>query len=344
MIFLVLTLCVTIFVSFICSLFEATLFSTNVAAVENERTKGNRPHLAERFLFLKKNIAVPIASILILNTIAHTGGATLSGMFAAEQFGPSFVPLFSIVFSLVILFFTELMPKTLGVAYWRQLWPMIVWPLTAFNYALYPAIVLTQKFTGLFIRGKKMPSVTEEELLAMVRIGAKEREISERESRLVHNIIALEDKPIREIMTPRTVIFSLEAGMSIAQARPEVENRGVTRIPIYEDDRENILGYVLAHDLFSQRGLDNSNAALKTIAKPITFVPQTTDSLAVLTKSLRERKHIFIVIDEYGGVAGLLTLEDLIETILGDEIVDETDKVVDLQESARQRRRQQPTV
>jgi CBS domain containing-hemolysin-like protein len=160
---------------------------------------------------------------------------------------------------------------------------------------------------------------------------------------LVHNIINLENKTVREIMTPRTVIFSLDARLPVSEAIKAMDQKGFTRIPVYERDRENIVGYVMIHDLVSAKTLSNPQASIKTIAKPISFVPATKDALALLTTFLQQRRHIAIVVDEYGGVAGLVTLEDLIETLLGNEIVDETDRVVDLQESARQLRRQHPS-
>ena len=144
-------------------------------------------------------------------------------------------------------------------------------------------------------------------------------------------------------MTPRTVIFSLDAQMPVSQAMKAMDQKGFTRIPIYEQDRENIVGYITIHDLVSVKTLSNPEAPIKTIAKPISFVPATRDALGVLTMFLQQRLHITIIVDEYGGVAGLVTLEDLIETLLGKEIVDETDRVVDLQERARQLRHQYPS-
>ena len=333
----------TIFISAHCSLFEATLYSTRMATLEAEKVTGNRPDRAERFLHLKRNIAVPIASILILNTVSNTGGATLAGMYANEVLGSAAMPIFSVAFTLVILFAAEIMPKTLGAVYWRRCWPFIIWPLRIMNFALYPAVLLTQKFANLLTRGRSVPQVTEDEILALVRMGASEGEITQRESRLVHNIIDLENIRIREIMTPRTVVFSLDAEMSVADAVSAVDRKGFTRIPIYEEERENIIGYIITHDLFSAKTLSKPDTPIRSIAKPITFVPDTTNALALLTGSLGQRKHIFVAIDEYGGVAGLITLEDLIETLLGHEIVDETDKAVDLQEIARKRRSQRPS-
>jgi CBS domain containing-hemolysin-like protein len=289
---------------------------------------------------MKTNIAEPISAILVLNTLAHTAGATLAGMYAAQALGSGRVPLFSVLFTLAILFLSEIAPKTLGAVYWRGLWSVIVWPLIAMKYALYPAIVVTQWFSRLFASQGSVPTVTEDEILAAVRMGAKQGEISRRESRFVHNIIGLENKQIREIMTPRTVIVSLDAGMPVKDAVKAVDGKGLTRFPIYEEDREDIVGYIMIHDLYSSKNLKTPEAPVKTLAKPISFVPQTTDCLTLLTRSLTQRTHIYIVVDEFGGVAGLITLEDLLETMLGDEIVDEMDLEVDLQETARKQKRQ----
>jgi CBS domain containing-hemolysin-like protein len=220
---------------------------------------------------------------------------------------------------------------------------MIVWPLKMIKYLIYPAILVSQKFANFFIRGKSMPYITEDEILAAVRMGASEGEITHGESVLVHNIINLENKSVRDIMTPRTVIFSLDAEMTVREAVKAVDGKGFTRVPIYKGDRENVVGYVMIHDLFSVKTLESPDLQIRSIARPISFVPSTRDSLALLTSFLKHRRHIAMAVDEYGGIAGLVTLEDLIETLLGNEIVDETDRVVDLQERARLHSQQRPS-
>ncbi len=340
---LVLVVFLTVFISAHCSLFESTLFSTRLGTLEACISSGHKESLAKKLLEMKKSIALPIAAILILNTAANTAGATLAGLYAAEALGASWVPLFSLFFTLLILFVGEIMPKTLGAVYWRRVWPLIVWPLIFMKYALFPAIVVTRKFADLFTHGRKDPDITEDEILAAVRMGARAGQITPGESLLVHNIIDLENKAIREIMTPRIVVFALEANMSVEQAVQSIEGKGFTRIPVYEEERENVTGYIITHDLFSASALSQPNEPIKSFAKPISFVPESTNALALLTRFLKSRRHIAIAVDEYGGVAGLVTLEDLIETLLGDEIVDETDQVVDLQERARQLRRQHPS-
>lgn len=334
---LLLVVVLTIFISAQCSFYEATLYSTRMGALEAEKTRGKRRRLARQMIQMKREIAMPISSILILNTFANTAGATIAGMYAHEVLGTSLVPVFSVGFTLAILFFAEIMPKTLGAIYWRNFWPLIVWPLIMMKYVLYPAIVVTQKFSNLLTRGRRTTTVSEEEILGIIRLGAKEGEISYWESRMVHNIISLENKTVREIMTPRTVMFALDADTTVKDALEIAYAKGFTRIPLYYGDKENIVGYVMVHDLGSAKMLDQPETQLGSIARPIPFVPETTNCLTLMAKFLKKRHHIAIVKDDYGGVAGLVSLEDLIETVLGAEIVDETDRAVDLQKVARKR-------
>jgi CBS domain containing-hemolysin-like protein len=336
---LMLIVFLTLGISALCSLFEATLYSTRMGALEAARSEGHLKRQALRFISMKRQIDVPIAAILILNTIANTAGATIAGMYAANVLGASRVILFSIAFTLAILFLSEIFPKTLGAIYWRRLWPLIIWPLTAMRYGLYPAIAVTQSITKILTQGQTVPLVTEDEIVAMARLGAQAGEITPEESHLVHNIIELENTQGRDIMTPRTVIFSLDASSTVEEALPQVNTRGLTRIPVYEDDREHVVGYVMFQDLSASHTANRDEMQLRALAKPLSFVPETVNCLTLLTTFLKNRRHIAIVSDEYGGVAGLVSLEDLLETLLGEEIVDETDHVVDLQQSARQHRR-----
>ncbi len=172
----------------------------------------------------------------------------------------------------------------------------------------------------------------------MVKLGAHEGEITKGESQMVFNIINLEDRKVREIMTPRTMMFSLPAELSVEKAFQNISGKGFSRIPIYEGEKENVIGYVVTHD-FSYAEMQNKpETSLKSIARQISFVSEDINCLTMLTSFLKQRKHIAIVTDEFGGVDGLITLEDLLETVLGSEIVDETDVIVDLQEAARKRK------
>jgi len=329
---------VTLFVSASCSLYEAVLYSTRPATLEAAKTKAKRGRLADQFIAMKKNISQPIAAILILNTIANTAGATIAGMYAADVLGSSMIALFSIFFTLAILFLSEIIPKTYGAVHWRGLWPFIVLPLKLMKTALFPAIFVTEKITRLITHQHKIDTITEDEILALVKLGAHEGEITKGESQMVFNIINLEDRQVKEIMTPRTMMFSLPAEMSVEKAFQTISGKGITRIPIYEGDKENITGYVVTHDFSFAEMQNKSETPLKSIARQISFVPDTINCLTMLTNFLKHRKHIAIVTDEFGGVDGLITLEDLLETVLGSEIVDETDVIVDLQEAARKRK------
>lgn len=338
MITLLLIVFLTLTISAVCSLFEAILYSTRVGTVEVAKSKGDKKGIASQFLRMKKNISAPISSILILNTIANTAGATLAGMYAARVLGGPNVPLFSIILTLSILFFSEIIPKTIGAVHWRRLWALIVRPLAFIRLVLHPLVFVTQKLSSFITAGQSPITITEEEILAAAQMGAREGEISDQEHAIINNLIHLENKTVREIMTPRPVIFSLDADLTVSEALPLSSERGFTRVPIYEEDKENIIGYVRIHDLTAAKNLQNPKLALKEIARSISFIPEMINCFNLLSDFLRQRKHIAIVVDEYGGLAGVVTLEDLLETLLGHEIVDENDHAIDLQEVARKRK------
>ena len=324
----------TLAVSGICSLFEAVLYSTRVAAVEAEKTKGDRGNrAADRMLGLKSNISVPIAAILILNTIANTAGANYAGVYCAKILSPQMVPVYTVGFVLGILFLSEIIPKTLGAAYWRGLWAPISLPLVGLKNAMYPLVFATQKVTGVLTGRQPATSVTEEEILAMVQLGFREGHISEEEKEMVDNIILLENKHAKDIMTPRIVMSTLPSDTTVADAVERIRTVGFSRILMYREHPENITGYVLRRDLLVQQPEDDG-APIESLAKPISFIPENANCLSLLNQYLRHRLHIAVVTDEYGGVAGLVTLEDLIETLLGSEIIDETDQAIDMREMA----------
>ena len=338
MVALILVVFFTLLISAQCSLFEATLYSTRIATLEAARSRGKRKFLAERLLQMKRNISEPIAAILILNTVANTAGAVIAGFYAAQVLGGSMVPVFSVLFTLAILFAAEILPKTLGAVHWRTLWPIIVRPLSMMQTGLHPFVLVTERFSRIFMKGHAAPAVTEEDILGMTRLGAKSGKITHQESLMVHNIIELENKNVEEIMTPRTVIFALDASTTVKEALKAMSEKGFSRVPVYEQgEKERIIGYVNIKDLIAGEIGNEEETAIKAVTKEIAFVEETANCFTLLTNFLKHRRHIAIVADAYGGVVGLVTLEDLIETVLGAEIVDETDRVVDLQKSARDR-------
>lgn len=328
---------ITISVSAACSLFESVLYSARMGTLESAKTQDRHGKLARMFINMKKNISEPIAAILILNTIANTAGAAIAGMFAAEAMGMKWLPLFSTVFTLCILFLSEIFPKTIGAIHWRSIWPFIVHPLKLIGIILYPFIIITQKATATLTNRQKGKTITEDEILALVHLGAREGEISSSESEMVRNIINLEEISAEQIMTPRRMIFSLDSSITVKDARNAIRGKGFSRIPLYENEYENIIGYITVHDLNKPEDEISEGAVLKLIMRSINHVQADTNCLTLLTAFLKHRMHIAMVSDEYGGIDGLLTLEDIIETILGKEIIDETDREIDLQEAARKK-------
>jgi len=337
MIILIIIVFITLLISGMCSLFEATLYSTRIGTLEAVRKKGGKFHLINKIIQMKKNIATPIAAILILNTIANTVGATISGMYASKILGQSWVPLFSIIFTIGILFFSEIFPKTLGAVHWRKFWSKIVWPLTIMKLGLYPVIKIIQIFSKLIIGKAPVNKITEDEILATVRLGEAAGEISTDESRIIENLICMEYKKAKDIMTPRPVIFSLDENLTIEKAYKMADKEKLTRIPVFNNDRENITGYVMLQELSSAYNKNNKHKLLKDIRKTIVYIDEDTNCLKLFTSFLQSRIHIAVLKDQYHGLSGIVTLEDLFETLTGIEIVDELDHYVNLQEIARNR-------
>lgn len=341
MLLLVAVVAVTLMVSAMCSLFEAVLYSTRIGALEIAKTDTDkkRAQRAGRMIHLKKHVAAPISAILILNTVANTAGATLAGMYCAKVLGSQYIVVFSIGLTVGILFISEIIPKTYGAVHWRNLWPHTVWSLRLMGWIFMPAIRGIQQLTHFITHGQNPPTATEEEILALLNVSEREGQISAEENVMVQNIIQLENTLAQDIMTPRTVMSTIDAMTTAEEAIAMAAHAKFSRFPIYKDDREEIVGYILTSDLYAAMNR-NKKQPVVSLAKDIEFVPETANCLALLNTFLKYRRHIAIVTDEYGGLAGLLTLEDLIETALGSEIVDETDRTADLQALARRRKEQ----
>jgi CBS domain containing-hemolysin-like protein len=337
---LALVVFLTIFISANCSLYEAVLYSTRIGSLEGLTARAGGSWTVRHMLQMKRNISAPIAAILILNTIANTAGATVAGMYAADELGSAAVPLFSAGLTLGILIFSEIVPKTVGAVYWPVVWPLTVVPLLVMRKVLFPLIFVTEGISKLLTRGNQSVDITEEDILGVTRLGARHGEISEWESLMVHNVISLEEKAVREIMTPRTVMFSLDETMPVSEALDAAAEKGFTRIPVYREDHENVTGYVMLHDLASGQAQEHPDRPVGEFAQEIRFVAETANCLTLLATFLRRRLQIAVVADEYGGLSGLVTLEDLVETLLGTEIVDEKDAVVNLRELARRQRQE----
>ena len=321
--------------SFLCSVMEAVLLSVTPSFIA--KTEHDKPRLGARLKALKADIDRPLAAILSLNTIAHTVGAAGAGAQAAEDFGNQYVGVISGVLTLLILVLSEIIPKTLGAIYWRQLTPTVVRLLVPTTLSMWPLVKMAQGLTWLMARGGKQASVSREELTALAKIGAREGVVDEGESRILSNLFRFDRLRVRDIMTPRTVVFALPASQTVGEtlaAHPEIR---FSRLPIYGNGLDDIHGFVLRHDLLLAAAEDRGATALEELSRPIEAVAGSLSLRGLFERLMDRRVHIALVLDEYGGTLGIVSLEDLVETLLGLEIVDEIDGVEDMQELARQK-------
>jgi CBS domain containing-hemolysin-like protein len=320
-------------ISFLCSLLEAALLSSRVVWLSEKSAAGNRG--AGKLLALKQTrIDDAISAILILNTVSNTLGATLAGAQAARVFGSAWVGVFSGIFTFLVLILSEIIPKTLGAVYARPLSSVVGWTLSGLVALMSPALILSGAITRMLTRGGRA-GLSRSELEATISIATHEGVLTADESRMFANLLRANSIQVEDVMTPRTVTFMLPAAAAIRDLLGERESRFFSRIPLYQPDRDNVVGYVLQRDVLKAvaDGCDRS-LPLERFMRPISHIPELATIGSALRQILTRREPIAVVTDEHGGVAGIVTLEDLTETILGTEIVDESDQVADLRKSA----------
>ena len=335
---LVLAVALAVGFSAMCSLFEAVLYSVPVGHVEAMAESGQKTGRILRAL--RERVDRPISAILSLNTIANTAGAAWAGAAFVVVFDDERLWLFSAAFTLAILLFSEVIPKTAGVVYCRGLAGPVARPLLAMVWVFRPLIWLTGQVTRLIARDQGSPGVSEEELLVMARLGHKEGAIDADEAAVIENILGLKEKTVRDIMTPRTVVFSLAVSTTLGQVRDSAQSLNHTRVPVYDADGDDVVGTVHRQDLLAAMAEGQWDRTLEEMMRPVDFVADNLTAGRLLRRLLESRQHLVMVIDEFGSLGGLVTLEDVLEEILGTEIVDEFDTAVDMRELAHQRRRQ----
>ncbi len=330
---LLLYVALAIGVSFLCSVMEAVLLSVTpsyVAALEREgSTVGKRLHQ------FKENVDRPLAAILSLNTIAHTVGAAGVGAQAAVVFGEAYTGIVAGVLTLLILVLSEIIPKTLGAVYWRTLTPVLVRLLTATIIVMWPLVKLSQGLTYLLSQDEDEAAFSREEFTAMAELGEEEGVFEEKESRILRNLFRFNSLRVKDVMTPRTVIFQMPERKTIGDVVEEHDEFRFSRIPVYDDDPDDITGYVLKDEMLLRAAQEEFDVSLSEISRDILVVHETLALPDLLERLLDRLEHIALVVDEYGGVAGVVTMEDVVETLLGLEIVDEADSVEDMQALAR---------
>lgn len=321
--------------SFLCSVAEAVLLSITPSYIAG--LKARKPRLAALLKRLKQeNVDQSLAAILTLNTIAHTVGAIGSGAKATIVFGSAWFGLFSAVMTLMILFLSEIIPKTLGAVYWRKLAGVTATFVRGLILALYPLIWISEGLTRLIARRKTLHVFSRDEFIAMAGIGEQAGQIDKRESRIIRNLFRLGSLKARDIMTPRTVMHGLREDMTVTEALETRNSLPFSRLPIYQTDLDHITGFILKDDMLLSKARDQGEVRLEALKRDITTVSGEMPLSGLLEYLLDHRRHIALVVDEYGVTIGLVTLEDVVETLLGMEIVDEMDKVEDMQALARQ--------
>lgn len=333
---LILAVGVALFVSMFCSIAEAALYSMSWADIEKLMSSGSKS--AQLLHKLRSNIDEPITAILTLNTCAHTAGAAVAGWAWANLYGKETLWAFTAGFTVIILIFTEILPKTLGVVYSDQIAPPLARPLRGLVWFFKPVIKVLGLLSTAVSKHDEGPDHTEDDIRAIVSLTRRSGSIKPYEEQSIRNILSLDSKTVEEIMTPRTVVFSLSVDTTVAEAREGQPTWPHSRIPVYDDDMEDIVGVVYRRQVLEALADDRDELKMSDLMRPVRFVLETVTLDALLVKFLGSRLHLCVVLDEYGGVAGVVTLEDVLEEILGSEIVDETDQVVDMRELARQQR------
>ena len=327
---------VALLFSSLCSVAEAVLLSISPSYVANLENEGKSS--AKRIKSVKSNVDRSLAAILTLNTIAHTIGSGGAGAYAAKFWGDQYVGVAMLVLTLLILFVSEIIPKTIGAVYWRALAPLTARFIQFLNFVLYPFIFVSELITKWLTGGHSHHAFNRDEFAALADIGAEGGHLDEKESRILKNLFRFPDLCAEDIMTPSTVVFALQQDMTAHEVLEKHQQIHFSRIPIYGENRDNITGFVLKSDLLLDDIRNGGTTKLKDFEKrELRGVLDSTRLSNVLERLLDHREHILLVVDKYGGMEGVVTLEDVVETLIGIEIVDEEDDAVDMRKVARDR-------
>jgi len=331
---LIISVSLAIVISAICSICEAVLYSLTTSQVEMLRKSGIR---AGGVLHqLKSDIDEPITAILTLNTIANTVGAAIAGAAAAHLFNGTNVLLFSAAFTMAILIFSEIIPKTIGVSYAYRLAPYIALAIKTMVIVLKPIVKLCQTITRLIPQDKSEESITAEELQTIAAMSRQSGQLEEVQEKVISNIIDLKQKTIRQVMTPRTVTFSVDENLTVDEAMKKMGKlTSHSRVPVYNKDPDDVTGIIMRKDVLLAAAEQKMAGTLAKLKVPAHFVPETMPLNLVLVDFFEKRQHLFVVVDEYGSVTGIISMEDVLEEIVGEEIVDESDRNKDMRELAR---------
>jgi CBS domain containing-hemolysin-like protein len=331
---LIIAVVLTIGVSAFCSVLEAMVLSTSSAEIESMRKKS--PRSGALFGVILTEVDDTISAILTLNTMANTAGASVVGTLAADIYGSSAVGIVAGIMTFLILIFSEIIPKNIGVSYRTWIQPYSIYPLWFIRIMLKPVTYFTRSFVRLLVKEQVVSSEeTEEEIKLLADKGAKEGKLLQAEARVINNTLTLDDLAINDIMTPRTVVFALEDNHTVGEIFKEFNNIPFARIPVYHETIDNVVGFVRRRDLLQVMAEDGHDTQLTEMMEPAHFVPETANGADTLQSFLAKQQQLGIVVDEFGSVTGVVTMEDIIEHILGREIFEKDDVAVDMRELAR---------
>lgn len=317
-----------------CSVLEAVLLSITPSFIELAASENKQK--GDLLRLVKKDLDKSIAAILTINTIAHTVGAAGVGAQSIKVFGDEFMLVTSIILTLLILYLSEILPKVIGAVYWKTLAVPSAYIIKWIVFFAYPFIVIGTLITKIFKQDANT-KVSREEILAIAEMGEKHGVVSERESDLLENLFDFKDAKVKDAMTPSTVLFAVSKDLTIAEYLQQEDFNTFSRIPVFDKTIDNIVGVVLRNALFLEVINGNQTRNIGEIIKPVTHISESIPLSKTLDMFITKKEHIFIVHDSYGQTMGIVTLEDVIETLLGIEIMDELDKVEDLQALAKKK-------
>ena len=322
----------TIGISFLCSLLEAVLLTSTsayigVMAKENSRSAKLLEHL-------KENIDRPISAILTLNTVSHTLGSAAIAYQIQVQYGQDAVTAASFVLTFLILVLSEIIPKSIGAAHWKALLPFSAYAIQLMIIMLYPLVIMSEWLGKLFARTSEDPEVTREEILMTAEIGVEEGALKGKESNIIKNLLMLDKIYVSDIMTPRSVFFALDKDLTVEEVFAKYKPLRFSRIPVYSGSLDNIVGMTFRFKIHEALSNDQHEKLIGDMVTPISSIPERMTVSQVLDFFIKEKEHMALAVDEYGIVAGLVSLEDTVETLLGVEIVDELDNVEDMRKFA----------
>ncbi len=329
---LILYLVIAIGVSFLCSILEAVLLSITPSYVE--KTLTDKPRSGRLLNSVKDHMDESLSSILILNTFAHTMGAAGVGSQAVQIYGEKWEALIAVLLTLAILYFSEIIPKTLGATFWQRLAVPAAFTIKWLVRIVYPLVWVSTRLTKLFSKNKGN-EITREEIIALASLGHRDGSLFHQENEYLANLLKLREIRTEQILTPRTVVHMFENSKTVSEVLDDPRTQEFTRMPVFQGSRDNIIGKVFKHDLYQAERNGQGDTPVSDYVKKMYRVSEKLPVQQLLDLFIKNRAHMFLVEDEFGQTAGIVTLEDAIETLLGREILDESDKIEDLQKLAK---------